>query len=92
MVNHAKQVALNPRDQSAANRWRDVNDELLHAVRSVGDAITGVTPSQLHHHPAPQINHANSSYAAPQPSYSAQQNQRTTSSTPQASALLLRSK
>ncbi|KAI6234620.1 Vinculin [Aphelenchoides fujianensis] len=83
MVNHAKQVALNPRDQSAANRWRDVNDELLHAVRSVGDAITGVTPSQLHHHPAPQVNHANSSYAAPQPSYSAQQNQRTTSSTPQ---------
>lgn len=41
MVNQAKQVALNPRDNSAANKWRDVNEELLHAVRSVGDAITG---------------------------------------------------
>lgn len=25
MVNQAKQVALNPRDNSAANRWRDVS-------------------------------------------------------------------
>ncbi|KAI6187116.1 Vinculin [Aphelenchoides besseyi] len=83
MVNHAKQVALNPRDQSAANRWRDVNDELLNAVRSVGDAITGVSPSQLHHHSAPQINHASNSYAPPQPLYSSQQSQRNTSSTPQ---------
>lgn len=41
MVNQAKQVALNPRDNSAANKWRDVNEELLHAVRNVGDAITG---------------------------------------------------
>jgi len=84
MVNQAKQVALNPRDNSAANRWRDVNDELLHAVRSVGDAITGVTPSQLHHHPAPQINHASNSYAQPQqPQFSSQQTQRQQSSTPQ---------
>jgi vinculin len=81
MVNQAKQVALNPRDTSAANRWRDVNDELLNAVRSVGDAITGVTPSQLHHHPAP-LNHAANSYSQPQPLYSSQQSQRQQSSTP----------
>lgn len=42
MVNHAKQLASNPRDQSSANQWRDSNDRLLDSVRSVGDAITGV--------------------------------------------------
>lgn len=42
MVNHAKHVALNPRDQGSANQWRDSNDRLLDSVRSVGDAITGI--------------------------------------------------
>ncbi|CAD6191355.1 unnamed protein product [Caenorhabditis auriculariae] len=42
MVNHAKQVALNPRDQYASNQWRGANDHLLNSVRAVGDAITGV--------------------------------------------------
>ena len=42
MVNHAKQVAINPRDQAGAGRWRDSNDHLLNSVRGVGDAITGL--------------------------------------------------
>lgn len=85
MVNHAKQVALNPRDNNAANKWRDVNDELLNAVRSVGDAITGVPsvhPSQLNHH---QVNHQQVySHPPPQPqqSYYNQQRSRQQSATP----------
>ena len=51
MVNQAKQVAINPRDQASASRWRDTNDRLLDSVRGVGDAITGLpsrraTPQQ----------------------------------------------
>jgi hypothetical protein len=51
MVNQAKQVAMNPRDQASASRWRDANDFLLDSVRGVGDAITGLpsrraTPQQ----------------------------------------------
>uniref|UniRef100_A0A1I8BIC7 Vinculin n=1 Tax=Meloidogyne hapla TaxID=6305 RepID=A0A1I8BIC7_MELHA len=51
MVNQAKQVAINPRDQASASRWRDTNDHLLDSVRGVGDAITGLpsrraTPQQ----------------------------------------------
>lgn len=42
MVNHAKQVAMNPRDSANSNRWRDANDRLLDSVRAVGDAITGI--------------------------------------------------
>ena len=86
MVNSAKQVALSPRDTSAANRWRDVNDELLNAVRSVGNAIGGVAPSQLHHAPPPTQNHASASYAPPPPpafSSSQHQQQRQQSTTPQ---------
>ncbi|CAD5226598.1 unnamed protein product [Bursaphelenchus xylophilus] len=78
MVNHAKQVALNPRDQNAANKWRDVNDELLNAVRSVGDAINGVPsvhPSQLNHS---QVN----SHPPPQQSYYSQQQSRQQTATP----------
>ncbi|KAI1705384.1 vinculin family domain-containing protein [Ditylenchus destructor] len=48
MVNHAKQVALDPRDSGSANRWRDTNDHLLNSVRQVGDAITGVPTQQAH--------------------------------------------
>ncbi|KRZ09611.1 Vinculin [Trichinella zimbabwensis] len=44
MVNDAKQVALNPRDQSAAGRWRDSNKKLVDAVGSVRRALE---PSQL---------------------------------------------
>ena len=50
MVNQAKQVAINPRDQASASRWRDANDRLLDSVRGVGDAITGL-PSRR---PTPQ--------------------------------------
>ncbi len=39
MVNDAKQVALNPRDQSNANRWRSTNNDLLTAVAGVRQAI-----------------------------------------------------
>ncbi|KRZ67442.1 Vinculin [Trichinella papuae] len=39
MVNDAKQVALNPRDQSAAGRWRDSNKKLVDAVGSVRRAL-----------------------------------------------------
>ena len=42
MVNDAKQVALAPRDNGAANNWRDSNDRLLNSVRGVGDAIGGI--------------------------------------------------
>lgn len=99
MVQSAKQVALSPRDTGAANRWRDVNDELLNAVRSVGNAIGGVAPSQLHHTPAPSLNHASASYAPPPPAFNTtapihhqqqqQQQQRQQSATPQVSIKLL---
>ncbi|VDK50954.1 unnamed protein product [Anisakis simplex] len=50
MVNHAKQVALNPYHQGNAQNWRDANDSLLQRVRQVGDAISGQpsisTPNQ----------------------------------------------
>lgn len=42
MVNHAKSVAMNPRDGGAAGAWRGANDHLLDSVRAVGDAITGL--------------------------------------------------
>uniref|UniRef100_A0A914ZNS6 Vinculin n=2 Tax=Parascaris univalens TaxID=6257 RepID=A0A914ZNS6_PARUN len=42
MVNHAKQVALNPRHTGNAQNWRDANDVLLSRVRQVGDAIAGI--------------------------------------------------
>uniref|UniRef100_A0A183UTC6 Vinculin n=1 Tax=Toxocara canis TaxID=6265 RepID=A0A183UTC6_TOXCA len=42
MVNHAKQVALNPRHAGNAQNWRDANDVLLSRVRQVGDAIAGI--------------------------------------------------
>lgn len=56
MVNQAKQVAINPRDQASASRWRDANDRLLDSVRGVGDAITGLpsrrpTPQQQQQRP-----------------------------------------
>lgn len=54
MVNHAKQVALNPRDQGSANQWRDSNDRLLDSVRSVGDAIIGVP--QPHQYTSSSVN------------------------------------
>lgn len=54
MVNHAKQVALSPRDQGNANRWRDSNDRLLDSVKSVGDAITGFPAYQQQSAPPPQ--------------------------------------
>ncbi|MFH4977356.1 hypothetical protein AB6A40_004065 [Gnathostoma spinigerum] len=44
MVNNAKQVALNPRQLSNVQNWRDANDNLLSAVRQVGDAISGNIP------------------------------------------------
>ncbi|CAJ0579773.1 unnamed protein product, partial [Mesorhabditis spiculigera] len=52
MVNHAKSVAMNPRDGGAANHWRGANDHLLDSVRAVGDAITGVQapPSRNNYH------------------------------------------
>uniref|UniRef100_A0AC35U531 Vinculin n=1 Tax=Rhabditophanes sp. KR3021 TaxID=114890 RepID=A0AC35U531_9BILA len=46
MVNHAKQVALSPRNQGYGNNWRDGNDHLLNSVRLVGDAISGTPYSQ----------------------------------------------
>ncbi|CAI5449441.1 unnamed protein product [Caenorhabditis angaria] len=49
MVNHAKQVAMNPRDQYASNQWRGANDHLLNSVRAVGDAITGVPVNNGRH-------------------------------------------
>ncbi|VDP09801.1 unnamed protein product [Soboliphyme baturini] len=39
MVNDAKQIALNPRDQYAGNRWKDSNRALLDAVGQVRKAI-----------------------------------------------------
>uniref|UniRef100_A0A7E4ZTB3 Vinculin n=1 Tax=Panagrellus redivivus TaxID=6233 RepID=A0A7E4ZTB3_PANRE len=54
MVNHAKQVAINPRDHGNSNRWRDSNDHLLNSVRGVGDAITGLPSVNHHAAPAPQ--------------------------------------
>uniref|UniRef100_A0A5S6QXE8 Vinculin n=1 Tax=Trichuris muris TaxID=70415 RepID=A0A5S6QXE8_TRIMR len=39
MVTDAKQVALNPRDQGAVNRWRDSNGKLLDAVGNVRRAL-----------------------------------------------------
>jgi hypothetical protein len=50
MVNKAKEVAINPRNQASASQWRDANDRLLDSVRGVGDAITGL-PSRR---PTPQ--------------------------------------
>ncbi|XP_026474061.1 vinculin isoform X4 [Ctenocephalides felis] len=43
MVQDAKQVALNPSDQSAVSRWRDTNKNLLNSVGKVRRAVM-VTP------------------------------------------------
>uniref|UniRef100_A0A915KL75 Uncharacterized protein n=1 Tax=Romanomermis culicivorax TaxID=13658 RepID=A0A915KL75_ROMCU len=40
MVQDAKHVALNPRDQNAAGGWRNSNRNLLDAVGGVRNAIT----------------------------------------------------
>uniref|UniRef100_A0AC34QHQ2 Vinculin n=1 Tax=Panagrolaimus sp. JU765 TaxID=591449 RepID=A0AC34QHQ2_9BILA len=66
MVNHAKQVAINPRDQGNASRWRDSNDHLLNSVRSVGDAITGLPSVQQ---PFQRRDYEDHSAHAPTPNY-----------------------
>uniref|UniRef100_A0A1I7WB35 Vinculin n=1 Tax=Heterorhabditis bacteriophora TaxID=37862 RepID=A0A1I7WB35_HETBA len=48
MVNHAKQVAFNPRDGGAISNWRGANDHLLDSVRVVGEAISGVSTNGRH--------------------------------------------
>uniref|UniRef100_A0AC35G5X4 Vinculin n=1 Tax=Panagrolaimus sp. PS1159 TaxID=55785 RepID=A0AC35G5X4_9BILA len=61
MVNHAKQVAVNPRDRDNADNWRGANDHLLSSVRQVGDAIAGL-PSVNQHHHAPPPQHQSSPF------------------------------
>lgn len=47
------------------------------------NSFLGVSPSQIHHHAAPHLNHATNSYAQQsQPLYTSQQSQRQQSSTP----------
>ncbi|CAB3406935.1 unnamed protein product [Caenorhabditis bovis] len=67
MVNNAKQVAMNPRDQYASNQWRGANDHLLNSVRAVGDAITGVPLNGRQSSYQESISRA-SPYAPPPPS------------------------
>uniref|UniRef100_A0A915CX63 Vinculin n=1 Tax=Ditylenchus dipsaci TaxID=166011 RepID=A0A915CX63_9BILA len=71
MVNHAKQVALDPRDQGNANRWRDANDRLLDTVRGVGDAISGIP--NLQHAQQHQQNNQFNNGTTNQPNYGQQQ-------------------
>ncbi|TMS37306.1 hypothetical protein L596_004265 [Steinernema carpocapsae] len=50
MVNDAKQVAMNTRDQGNVGNWRNSNDHLLNSVRNVGSAISGVSGGPPSHH------------------------------------------
>lgn len=66
MVDTAKDVARNPRDQQKSGQWRGANDRLLDSVRGVGDAITGIpvqraTPIR----PTPYDHHMNNVHAQP---------------------------
>jgi hypothetical protein len=63
MVDAAKDVARNPRDNPSANRWRDSNDRLIDSVRGIGDAITGLPTPQSQRatpvRPSPFQDHTN---------------------------------
>ncbi|KAK0397743.1 hypothetical protein QR680_002248 [Steinernema hermaphroditum] len=49
MVNDAKDVAMNPRNQGSVNNWRNSNEHLLSSVRNVGNAISGISATPSHH-------------------------------------------
>lgn len=93
MVNQAKQVAMNPRDQASASRWRDANDFLLDSVRGVGDAITGLpsrraTPQQAQQQQPPpqryaQQEHMNNFQGPPAHAVNSYQKQENRQQTPQ---------
>ncbi|PAV91391.1 hypothetical protein WR25_04456 isoform A [Diploscapter pachys] len=84
MVNHAKQVALNPRDTHAADNWRGANDHLLDSVRAVGDAITGLPANGRSSY---QESYSRGSNYTPQPRESSQV-LRTVAATPPAPAVV----
>ena len=44
MVQNAKNVAINPTDQSAASRWREANKNLLNHVGQIRKVIQGDSP------------------------------------------------